>query len=329
VFGAHADWKAELEAELSSLAYSAVISFGFVPEISAAVRGKSIRYLSWVDENPHIPLYTKEAFSANNEFFLFDREMCRTYLSYGLPKVHHLPLAVNAERLNRGFAQDEKEIRYRYPITFIGDSTEADVKWMKRLPDELHGYLDGLVAAQRKIWGYNFAKELITNSIAQELETGIPFPWREDYYVSRSFAYADYMNQVVSSVEYQEIADMLRKYYQLNIPRQNESELPEIFRTSKINLHVSSRASTSGIAYHALEIMGSGGFLLSNYQPELAEYFEYGKEFVWFASDEDLMDKVQYYLEHEQERQEIANQGWKKVKELFSYPAQVRKMLGS
>jgi spore maturation protein CgeB len=68
-----------------------------------------------------------------------------------------------------------------------------------------------------------------------------------------------------------------------------------------------------------MDIMGAGGFLLSNYQQELAEYFEVGKELVLYDSREDLMQKIDYYLCHEEERQEIARCGQRKIEENFSY----------
>lgn len=75
-----------------------------------------------------------------------------------------------------------------------------------------------------------------------------------------------------------------------------------------------------------LDIMACGGFLLSNYQPELAEYFEEGKELVLFYSKEDCLDKIAYYLDHEEERVQIAEAGCRKVGELFSYRRQLGKI---
>ena len=72
---------------------------------------------------------------------------------------------------------------------------------------------------------------------------------------------------------------------------------------------------------------GSGGFLLSNYQPELAEYFEDGKELALYASPQELLDKAAYYLTHEEERRQIAAAGLRKVRELFSYEVRVKRML--
>ena len=48
-------------------------------------------------------------------------------------------------------------------------------------------------------------------------------------------------------------------------------------------------------------------------------YFENGKDLVIFESVDDLVQKIGYYLEHEDERKAIAENGYRKVKELHQY----------
>lgn len=96
-------------------------------------------------------------------------------------------------------------------------------------------------------------------------------------------------------------------------------QMPLVFAGSRINLNISLRSIHSGIPLRVLDIMACGGFVLSNWQPEIAEYFEEGVEIVTFNSLEECMDKIAYYLTQEEERVEIALNGQKKVQELFSY----------
>lgn len=58
---------------------------------------------------------------------------------------------------------------------------------------------------------------------------------------------------------------------------------------------------------------------MTNNQPELALYFEDGKDLVTFDSYEDLHKKAEYYLSHEEERKAIALSGYEKVKKLHQY----------
>lgn len=65
--------------------------------------------------------------------------------------------------------------------------------------------------------------------------------------------------------------------------------------------------------------MACGGFLLTNYQDEIAEYFVNGEELVIYSDLDDMCEKIKYYLEHDEERERIAKAGQAKVRELFSY----------
>ena len=61
------------------------------------------------------------------------------------------------------------------------------------------------------------------------------------------------------------------------------------------------------------DVMAAGGFLLSNYQEELEELFVSGEDIVLYHNLEELLEKVEYYLTHEEERKRIAKNGQKKV----------------
>lgn len=103
--------------------------------------------------------------------------------------------------------------------------------------------------------------------------------------------------------------------------------MPYVFRHSRINLNITLRSITSGIPLRAMDIMGAGGFLMSNYQPELAEYFVDGQELVLFDSAQDMQWKLDYYLKHEEERRQIAKCGYEKVKRNFSYDILLKKIV--
>lgn len=97
------------------------------------------------------------------------------------------------------------------------------------------------------------------------------------------------------------------------------TQMPLVFAGSRINLNISLRSIHSGIPLRVLDIMACGGFVLSNWQPEIAEYFEEGAEIVTFDSLKDCLAKADYYLAHEEERRRIALNGQKKVQTIFSY----------
>ena len=105
-----------------------------------------------------------------------------------------------------------------------------------------------------------------------------------------------------------------------------DKEMPMVFKSSDINLNMTLRCIRSGIPLRALDIMGSGGFLLSNYQPELAECFADGEEAVMYESIEDMYAKASFYLANPEIRMEIARRGHDKVAREYRYEDRIDEM---
>jgi spore maturation protein CgeB len=95
---------------------------------------------------------------------------------------------------------------------------------------------------------------------------------------------------------------------------------------SKINLNPTLKSIRSGIPLRALDILGCGGLLLSNYQAELVEAFIPNEEVVIYESIEDAAEKAEYYLNHEAERERVAQNGYRKACEMFSFDRQLEKL---
>ena len=76
-----------------------------------------------------------------------------------------------------------------------------------------------------------------------------------------------------------------------------------------------------------MEVLGCGGFLITNYQTEIAEYCSPGEDLVIYESMDDLEDKVGYYLAHEDERRKIAETGFKTVCQYHNYRERILNML--
>lgn len=126
--------------------------------------------------------------------------------------------------------------------------------------------------------------------------------------------YSQEMDEGLKKVNYRGYAD----YYR---------EMPVIFARSKVNLNISLKTIRTGIPLRVLDIMGCGGFVLSNYQQELLEYFVPGEECVVYENTEDLFLKADYYLKHEEERKRIAAAGLAKVKRDFTFEERLLGML--
>lgn len=105
-------------------------------------------------------------------------------------------------------------------------------------------------------------------------------------------------------------------------PAENGETLSKIFQASKIV--VGNNIALSG-ASRVAETMLSGGFYLANYIPPKADtcnirdWLKEGEEMVFFKDKEDFLNKIQFYLEHEEERKRMVESGRKKALEKLTY----------
>lgn len=74
------------------------------------------------------------------------------------------------------------------------------------------------------------------------------------------------------------------------------------------------------------DIMGCEGFLLTNYQAEIASLFEPGRDLVVYESFDDCLEKAGYYLAHEDERRTIAENGYRKICAHHTYDHRIAEM---
>ncbi len=88
----------------------------------------------------------------------------------------------------------------------------------------------------------------------------------------------------------------------------------EIYKSSKIVLNIHREFEVSGGNYRLFEIPASGAFQLVDEKKDIGDYFKVGKEIITFRDENDLRKKVEYYLNHPDEREEIAKAGFERVK---------------
>ena len=103
--------------------------------------------------------------------------------------------------------------------------------------------------------------------------------------------------------------------------------MPLVFHYSKININLTLKSIKTGIPLRVLDIMAAGGFVITNYQEDLFRHFTPDEDFVFYQDENDLINKIQYYLEHEEERKQIAQNGHKKVREICNYKNVIKNII--
>lgn len=341
-----------LKERLKQVDYDMVFTVNYFAVISNICQELGVPYVSWTCDNPLISMYHQSVFHDCNYIFTFDKTNYLEFKAMGVKHIWYLPLAVDTERVD---AMIEREISidgidkraYAGDVAFVGSLYERNSydKLKYTLPEYLQGYFDAVMEAQLNISGANMIEPMLTTQILEELQryfkleksseesfsdlglifqtTVLGFKIAEIQRRRALIELSKYFNVNVYSNS--DISDLVRVHYMGSVDYW--SEMPKVFRESKINLNFTIPNIKSGIPLRIWDVLGAKGFLLTNYQAEIPLYFKEGEDLVCFDGIEDLREKVHYYLKHEEERKQIAENGYQKVKKYHSYVGRITEML--
>lgn len=346
-----------IEEKIRGTHYDMVFTVNYFPLISNVCERTGVKYISWTCDNPLISMYHESVFHACNYIFTFDKTNYLEFRGMGVKHIWYLPLAVDTERMDALLgapeeagrwkaAQDPEMRKYRGDVAFVGSLYERNSydKIKNRLPEYLRGYFDAVMEAQLNISGANIVEPMLTTNILEQLQEYFQLEKSEGSFSDLGLIFqTTVLGFKIAEIERRRALIELSKHYKVNVYSNSDvsdllriqycgsvdywSEMPKVFRMSKINLNFTIPNIKSGIPLRIWDVLGCGGFLLTNYQAEIPYYFKEGEDLVCFDGLEDLCEKVGYYLEHEEERKRIAWNGYRKVREKHSYIERIRTIL--
>lgn len=337
--------KLRLTAYLQNGEYEAAITHNFSPTVSDACEVCGIKYISWVFDSPQVDLYTKAFYNSCNYIFIFDKAQCRKMQERKKEHIYYMPLAANVSKASALQITEEEEKKFSCDISFVGSLYEDNIwnRYADRIPAEIRRKMEEWMEERALKWE---KKERLfgclsfseVGKLQQKFMLG---DWLD--IDSRYLSEVQFMTRKLGEIERCCILNSLAEKYPVRLytgsdtsvlrnvmcfpPVNASEEAPKIYHLSKINLNMTLRSIETGVPQRVFDIMSVGGFVLSNYQEELEELFVPDKEIVLFHSMDELFKKVEYYREHEEERKSIAMNGYKKVRDVYSYPVALRKIL--
>ena len=329
--------------------YDLIFSVNYFQEVSKACMAAGKKYISWTVDSPMLTMYHKSVYNPCNYIFIFDKfSFCR-FKALGLKHVYYMPLAADARRLETLLETSDKAERERFSgeISFVGGlydkNSYDDVR--DKLTPYLRGYFDAAFQAQMDLFGENIFDRLLTVDVLAELSECVELKQDEDSMSDLKLVFTNtFLGYKMAQLERIECLNRLARTAQVNLFTDDPVngrlfgvrlrgtvsylyDMPKVFANSKINMNFTIRNIRSGLPLRIWDVLGAGGFLLTNFQPEILSFFENGKDLVYYESLDDMCKKARYYLEHEDERRQIAKSGHEKVKKYHSYDARIKEIL--
>lgn len=336
------------DKEIESVKYDCVFTFNYLPIISNCCNRHHIPYISHVYDSPLVALYSYTIINPCNYVFLFDKSVYLDFKKENINTVYYMPLAVNVSRLDSmmtTITPEEKKF-YSSEVSFVGSMYNEKHNFFERMKDisaYTKGYLDGIMQAQMKVYGEYFIQQLLKPDILNDMKKALPLKPGKYGVETEDWLFAYYViARKMANLERTSILKQVSKNFKTKLFTRNQTPelsdiqnmgpvdyynmMPCVFHLSEINLNISLRSIRTGIPLRCLDIMGAGGFLLSNYQSDFYEHFIPGQDLVLYESVDDLLKKCAYYLRHESERKQIAINGYNQVKEYHTYEVRLQQM---
>lgn len=333
-----------------------VYSTNYYSFLAVACHRNNIDYIAWTYDSPWgmgNPDYWKYD---TTHVFIFDSDEAEYYNNAGYKNFFYLPLAVDTDRYDSIELSEEDCRRFGAQGSFVGRLYNDRLQeYLQTLDDYKRGFFNGVIDYNTGIYDSYGIEDIFARDLSEwlnipefvhavyegENKTPDPVPAETiDAVLNRT----NYLTSLaVSNKERLILISLLSKRWDFKLFSSQthsvlesvnecgtvfyETEMPKVFKASNINLNVTVKCIKAGIPLRCLDIMGCGGFLLSNYQRNFDDHFRDGENVALFHSFEEACDKFKYYTEHDSERLKVAQKGYETVKKYYNFKTQLTKAI--
>ena len=334
--------------ELQRAPVDFVFSIDFFPMVAESCRLFHIRYLCWTVDAPVLTLYAKQAAYDCNRIFCFDSAQAAEIEVFNPGHVFYLPIAAPVAGRQAAVEKCTDRERYASDLSFVGSLYEEQRDYDRHsgLPDALAGRLDGILEAGSHLHAVYLPELLVTEEDAETFHLymeGFPVLPGESFLTDKVVLTQLLMANKMTCLERHRIIGKLGKRFGIQVWTGSDTtgftgvdnrgfantatEMPVIFAQSRINLNHTMRGIRNGVSLRVWDILASGGFCLTDAQPDLYDLLPVGEALAVYENAEDLLEKTDWYLTHESERREIAAEGLRMVRERHGYPQRLLRLL--
>lgn len=309
-----------------------------------------MKYISIIWDAPYLKLYSPFGRMDTCWFSVFDKLDCERFQKVGIPHVLYQPLSVSYDRVSQWNAGRKGIKNYQNEISFVG-SLYGDNFYdscLKEMPESIQNYFISIFEEAAFQWDgvnriYGKTDQMILDYMKQTMP-GFSIDSNLDVDEVNYFEVL-YLIRKIANIERTCVLNILGESFPVTLytnggtdvsmlsnvrvmpPVMGGDPVFKVYAESKINLNISLKGIEGGTPQRVMDIIGAGGFVLTNYCPETAELFEEDKEIVMFKSPEELVDKVAYYLTHDEEREKIIRAGYDKLIHCYTYEEKLERLL--
>ncbi|MBN1832755.1 MAG: glycosyltransferase [Deltaproteobacteria bacterium] len=344
----------EIEYAIIQLMPAFVFSVNYPNGLSEVCKKYSRTLLCWeIDPSIEVPRVLPEK-NEKAHIFTYRKKGIKDFLSSGFDHVEYLPLAANMKNRKPVTLNEHERQHYSSPLSFVGSSMLEQAEHHKEtlisvyrdycrnhtIPfDQEHNPFTQVLAIQSR----DFSRYQIPDLAQDLLEDFLDFfgetmPHHLDPIMllaetAASRKRLSYLSGL-GSLGLKIWGDGSWKQAEVSGarymgPAGHKSEINKVYSGTLINLDISRIYQMDMINMRVFDIMACGGLVFAEYSEDLNELFELDKEVVAYRTSDELVRKVKYYLENQDEAKEIAQKGMMSVLERHTIRQRVEYILES
>lgn len=337
------------ESSLNDAKPNLLFSINYQRWMAKLAKQIQVPYINWVVDTPNFNLYYEENKHYKNTFsFIYDEAIANDLKQKGFNNVYYLPVAANVSRLQSITLTEADYQFFKCDISFLGNPCIQNefTKFIEPKTDRTtKDLVEQLIQAQ--MFKDTFIiKDVLTNDFSLDLLTDAGIAIKEEFgkNVEPKDILSMFLGRYHSFKERIYLTQSLAEKFDLSVYGGTEwknlipssiykghadhfKEMPKIFKASKINLNTIRSFVETGLPMRVFDVLGSGGFLLTNSKLDILRYFKDGQDLVVYRDEKDLLEIIYYYLHHELERQKIALNGLNTVKKEHTFEIRLTTML--
>ncbi len=324
-----------------------VLSTVFFRLVALITHETGVKYVVYSVDSPQFGLYFPVfSYYDNCYFFHFDKKECELNRGRGIAHLYHLPLAANVAQAKRMRASGDELRKYGCDISFVGGVYENNYydEIKASLPADLQDQIAAILEASAFRWDEtDRIMPMLSDSLVRRVKECCPECFERQFEMEDRYYFRSYvLSRKLSHIERTLLLEMLAEQYDFRLYTYERTKISDkvnrfppvnmvtdsykVFQASKINLNLTLRSIESAVPLRVFDIMSAGGFVLTNWQEEAVELFEEDKEIVTFKTPEEMLEKIDYYLAHDDERKKIGRKGLEKVQSCYTYHHQLGKI---
>ncbi len=338
----------ELDFTVKRLNPEFIFSTNYQNGMAEFCHERNLPLLCW-EVDPHFDDLRIPAHVAGRvAYFGYNPQSLKRLKTAGLALAEYLPLATNPER--RFPVQEENQTMYS--VAFVGSSMQQQVAEARERFLSL--YARTAPAEEQQRWPAHTLLQAACEEQARHydrfvipefLQQHVPLFFRTNQERGEMNA-AMLLGEIMAAEKRIVYLNSLKEYdihvwgdagwtsglipgIQWHGYAGHQQELNRIYSNTAINIDINRLYQMNIIPMRVFDILACGGFLLTEYSEELAEHFLIGVELEAYKTLDELQEKVAYYLRHPERRREIAQQGYRAVRERHTIIQRIEGMLHS